>query len=117
MVLTKVPMIKDSTSEKVFKKFLMAEIMVNIPPLDRNVPLRVKIYLPVEGPYQLDHLLACDEIGPQCLFRYLHECILDEVISIPIDKNSQVDQGVTGTLMQFRKLKETTEIISDCLVL
>jgi hypothetical protein len=32
MVLTKVPMIKDSTSEKVFKKFLMAEIMVNIPP-------------------------------------------------------------------------------------
>ena len=72
MVLTKVPMIKDSTSEKVFDKFLMAEIMVNIPPLDRNVPLRVKIYLPVEGPYQLDHLLACDEIGPQCLSESTH---------------------------------------------
>ena len=36
------------------------------------MPLRVKIYLPVEGPYQLDHLLACDEIGPQCLSESTH---------------------------------------------
>jgi len=50
----------------------MAEIMVNILPSDRNVPLKVKIYLPIEGPFQSNHLLACDEIGPQCLSESTH---------------------------------------------